>query len=104
MSAIEEKIGGISFTLENTQCGVVTFEDVRFLITSLFEALALLHRAKDALGKGDCTNSEAAMAYEACKKFLADIKTEENVTCTSTHCERRQECASPSDCTGSERK
>lgn len=23
------------------------------------------------------------------------------ITCTSTHCERRQECASPNECTGS---
>lgn len=25
----------------------------------------------------------------------------ETITCTSTHCERRQECASPSECSGS---
>lgn len=26
------------------------------------------------------------------------------ITCTSTHCERRQECASPRDCTGSAKR
>lgn len=26
------------------------------------------------------------------------------ITCTSTHCERRQECASPHDCTGSAKR
>jgi hypothetical protein len=26
------------------------------------------------------------------------------ITCTSTHCERRQECASPRDCTGTAKR
>ncbi len=30
--------------------------------------------------------------------------SDNQLTCTSTHCERRQECASPHDCTGSAKR
>ncbi len=70
------RIDSIAFTLENTQCGVITQEDIRYLITQYFSAMVVIEKAKHALGNVDCQNSEAAMAFEACKKFISQAKGE----------------------------
>lgn len=52
------------------------------------------------LGDGAAAWAEARVVSTDARQKVLDFKPKPRIVCTSTHCERRQECASPNECTG----